>query len=93
MSLAIYYHEKDNVLTCCTEIKKGSEIKVGETVICAQEDIPIYHKIALCDIPKGEFVYKYGEPIGVASHAIKKGYHVHTQNLESARGRKERKKG
>ena len=42
------------------------------------------HKIALCDIPKGAAVVKYGYPIGVATEAIKAGEHVHTHNLQSA---------
>ena len=41
------------------------------------------HKIALKDIKKGEFVYKYGEIIGVASKNIKKGEWVHSHNLKS----------
>ena len=39
------------------------------------------HKYALRDIPKGENVIKYGNPIGHATQDIKKGEHVHTHNL------------
>ena len=41
------------------------------------------HKYALCDIRKGEYVVKYGYPIGTATADIKKGDHVHTHNLSS----------
>ncbi|MBP3361195.1 MAG: altronate dehydratase [Clostridia bacterium] len=41
------------------------------------------HKIALCDIKKGENVIKYGFPIGHASEDIKKGDKVHTHNLKT----------
>ncbi len=41
------------------------------------------HKSALCDIPAGEKVIKYGFPIGVATKAIKKGELVHTDNLKT----------
>ena len=41
------------------------------------------HKYALCDIPKGENVIKYGMPIGHATSDIKKGEHVHTHNLKT----------
>lgn len=51
----------------------------------AQQDIPLGHKIALTDIRKGDQVIKYDEAIGVASKDIKKGQHVHTQNLKTAR--------
>lgn len=41
------------------------------------------HKVALCDIKKGENVIKYGYPIGHASENIKKGDHVHTRNVKT----------
>ena len=51
----------------------------------ARQDIPLGHKIALRDIARGEWVTKYNEHIGKASKAIKKGQHVHTLNLKTAR--------
>jgi len=51
----------------------------------AVQQIPLGHKIALKDIPAGEQVFKYDESIGVASKDIKKGQHVHTHNLKTAR--------
>ena len=44
-------------------------------------DLTSGHKYALCDIPAGENVIKYGNPIGHATVDIKKGQHVHTHNL------------
>ena len=44
------------------------------------------HKIALCDIKKGENVIKYGYPIGHAICDIKKGEQVHTHNLKTNLG-------
>lgn len=49
------------------------------------QKIPLGHKIALIDIAKGEQVIKYDESIGIASKDIKKGQHVHTHNLKTAR--------
>jgi len=46
-------------------------------------DIPIGHKIALNDIKKNEYVYKYGQIIGKAKCDIKKNEWVHSHNLES----------
>ncbi|RZL37514.1 MAG: altronate dehydratase [Rubrivivax sp.] len=43
------------------------------------------HKVALRDIAPGEVVLKYGQPIGIASQAIKAGDHVHVHNLDMAR--------
>jgi len=46
-------------------------------------NVKVGHKIALTDIKKGEYVFKYGEIIGVASNDIKKGEWVHSHNLVS----------
>ena len=53
-------------------------------VFSATNKIPAGHKIALSDIKKGEFVVKYGFPIGTAVCDIKKGEHIHIHNLKSA---------
>ncbi len=42
------------------------------------------HKYATENIKKGEFVIKYGFPIGVACANIKIGEHVHSHNLKTA---------
>ena len=47
------------------------------------KDYKIGHKVAINDIKKGEYVFKYGEIIGRASQDIKKGEWVHSHNLES----------
>lgn len=91
MNPVIYGNPKDNVATCCRTIARGEQVSAGGWSVFALSEIPIYHKIALTDLPAGSVVYKYGEPIGVASRAIAAGEHVHTQNLESARGRGDRK--
>ena len=41
------------------------------------------HKYALCDIPSGESIIKYGNPIGHATADIRCGEHVHTHNLKT----------
>ena len=73
----IIIHESDNVAVVLRPHKKG-EIVAGVEL---QEDIPQAHKVALKDIKKGENVMKYGCPIGHATEDIKKGYHVHVQNV------------
>lgn len=89
----IHGSPKDNVVTCCSPISRGDTLTIGSTLVKAVENIPIYHKMALCSICAGETVYKYGQPIGIASKDILAGQHVHIQNLESDRGRGDRKKG
>ncbi len=63
----VIIHEKDNV--GITLEGKGK--------------IPAGHKFALRDIPKGEYVIKYGEIIGRASQNIAKDEWVHTHNVQS----------
>ncbi len=41
------------------------------------------HKIALCDIDRGQEIIKYGYSIGHAAEDIKKGCHVHTHNIKT----------
>ena len=41
-------------------------------------------KYAICPIKKGEFVIKYGQPIGIALCDIAEGEHVHSHNLKTA---------
>ena len=64
----------DNVATASKSLDAGR----GGAV----ERIPRGHKIARCDIAKGEEVRKYAQVIGYATRDIRTGSHVHTQNLE-----------
>ena len=58
-------HEKDNVAVC----------------LQAEGSIPAGHKVALRDIPEGEYVIKYGHIIGRATRNIAAGDWVHSHNL------------
>lgn len=86
---ALVIDPKDNVAVAIEEISKGTEVSYnldGETkTIVAQDDVQIYHKIAIKDVEKGEPVVKYGEHIGLAGVEIKIGQHVHTHNVEDHR--------
>jgi (2R)-sulfolactate sulfo-lyase subunit alpha len=48
-------------------------------------DIPIGHKIALKDFQPGDTVIKYGVDIGKVVAPIKKGEHLHVQNVKTKR--------
>ncbi|MDO4329760.1 MAG: UxaA family hydrolase [Lachnospiraceae bacterium] len=86
---AMIIDEKDNVAVAIEPIEKGEEVTflaAGETRnVKAAEDITIYHKIAICQIKKGEPVVKYGQHIGLAAEDIAVGRHVHVHNVESHR--------
>ena len=93
MVLALKVNDKDNVATIFAEQVQGGNViqirdKKGETTeVKALEAVPYGHKIALCDIKKGEEIIKYGEAIGAASRDIAAGDYVHIHNMDSQRGR------
>ena len=87
---AMIIDEKDNVAVVIEPVKKGDTVsyvdKNKKTVsFTAVEDIQIYHKIAIKDIPADEPVVKYGEHIGHATRDIKQGEHVHEHNVKAVR--------
>lgn len=85
-------HGKDDTVGVMTvDVKKGQTLRGWNMVTDktlrakAAQDIPLGHKIALVEVPKGQGIVKYDSSIGTASRLIKKGQHVHTQNLKTAR--------
>ena len=66
---------------------------LGDEVIevVMKEDVKFGHKFAIKDIKKGEHVIKYNESIGTATKDIFTGEHVHVHNVESDRGRGDKK--
>jgi altronate hydrolase len=78
-------HDTDNVGVALVSLQRGEEVAVGRTDIRALDGIGFGHKIALCDIGKGEDIVKYGVSIGVATAGISTGCHVHTHNMRSRR--------
>ncbi len=84
---AVHINDKDSCVTVTEPVKAGDTVEYNladGTVqsVTALGDAPIYHKIAIVDVPKGEYVYKYGEKIGIAVCDIKAGNYVHTHNLK-----------
>ena len=89
---ALLINQKDNVGVALDSIPQGkSALLVCEngtvSKIVVTEDIPLGHKIAKKDIPKGKYIIKYGEKIGIATSDIKSGAHVHIHNVDSMRGK------
>lgn len=91
MNAIIHVNEKDNLVTCLREIKAGEVVSLGGTEYTASSDIKKFHKMAVEHIKKGEFCYKYGEIIGEAQEDFKPGDYVHVHNLQSTRGRGDKK--
>ena len=55
----------------------------GTISVQALDEIPLGHKIALCDHKHGDHVIKYGFPIGRTIANIKKGEHLHVHNTKT----------
>ncbi|MGV6875674.1 UxaA family hydrolase [Pseudochelatococcus sp. B33] len=81
VSPAILLNSLDNVAVARAAIPTGTEIFLNDRRVVAEDDIPSGHKIALEPIEAGRPVLKYGQTIGIASHPIAAGQHVHLQNL------------
>jgi altronate dehydratase small subunit len=88
--VAIVISDADNVATALEAIDAGQTIQAGDSTVIAAEPVPRGHKIARRAIRAGNLVVKYGSAIGTASMDIAAGAHVHTHNVESARGRGDR---
>lgn len=84
MENALLIHNKDDVAVVTQAIATGDKIVYADgQIIIAKEAIPIYHKIALRNIRKGEVVHKYNNIIGEAISNIEVGQHVHIHNVKS----------
>ena len=87
MNPVIVISEKDNVATALEALEPGRVVTAAGLSVTVHESIPRGHKLAVCAIPAGAAVTKYGSAIGVAVADIAVGAHVHTHNVSSARGR------
>ena len=95
MEKALVMDKNDNTATAINDLGSGQTVSVliGDKRInvLLAEEIPFGHKFALKPIARGDQVIKYGAPIGLATDDIAIGMHVHSHNLEGARGRGDRK--
>jgi altronate dehydratase small subunit len=84
---AVVIHPKDNVATALCALTAGARIIVDvegtREIVVLSSDIPLGHKFAMREIPEGQAVIKYGEPIGQSTVDISRGEHVHVHNVIS----------
>ncbi len=73
----------DNICAVRTAIDAGETIQIDGRQVTVPSDVPTGHKIAVRSIVVGEKIFKYGAPIGSATHSIAPGDYVHTHNLKS----------
>ncbi len=88
----LVHEHKDNVGVVVVEgLRAGTKMLAVVTAdnssfeIEAKADIPIGHKVALKDLSNGDTAIKYGEDIGRFVADVRKGEHVHVQNLKTKR--------
>ena len=86
MDQFIKINPEDSVAVALAIIPAGETINVDGNEVTATEEIPAGHKIALKDIAEGESIIKYGNRIGIAKEAIKKGSWIHTHNIKTGLG-------
>lgn len=83
-------NDNDKVVVALNPIPAGETITVEvqgqRKQITALEEIPAGHKMAICDIPAGGEVIKYGYRIGNAKEDIQAGAWIHTHNVKTALG-------
>ncbi len=72
---------EDNVAMVLAPAAAGSVVEVDGAGVALLDDIDANHKFALCDIPQGAPVIKYGHAIGRATADIRAGQWVHSHNL------------
>lgn len=90
MPRAIVLNASDNVATLIDGARAGDACTLqGEAAgdVRLLQDVPFGHKLCIRGTLAGADVVKYGQVIGRASRALAVGEHVHTHNVDSARGR------
>lgn len=78
---ALLIDRTDNVAVALEDIRKGDIVAVGHQDFPARQDIPCGHKIAVKQVLAGDYIVKYGVPIGRAKEDIPEGSFVHTHNV------------
>jgi altronate dehydratase len=77
--IGLTVHPNDNVTTLldfqvdATQTHDGLPVAPG---------IPFGHKVARCQIARGQSIIKYGVAIGIATEDIGAGEHVHVHNCQ-----------
>ncbi|WP_418320076.1 UxaA family hydrolase [Piscinibacter sakaiensis] len=74
----------DNVVVARVPLDRGNALQLGDEELTLLDAVDVGHKLALCEIPAGTAVRKYGQTIGLALRDIRRGEHVHVHNLGMA---------
>lgn len=80
MKPIIQLHPGDNVAIALAPLEPGASVPWQNGRLDVLERVEAMHKVALREVAVGDTVYKYGQPIGIATRAIRAGNHVHLHN-------------
>ena len=90
MLLNNYYRMKyiqinpaDNVAVAIQLLQAGDKLSIGGNYIDVREEIPVGHKVALCDFAVNDNVIKYGCPIGHVIKGVACGCLVNEKNIQT----------
>ena len=80
---AVQVNPDDDVAVALRPLRSGETISAHDTPVIVREAVGLGHKIALRDLSPGEYVRKYGWPIGEVTAPVRAGEHVHTHNVKT----------
>jgi altronate hydrolase len=79
--VAVHLRPNDNVAVAARLLQPGLEVTHNGSTVKVADRVGLGHKLALCDIKKGDAITKYGQIIGFARADIAPGSHVHVHNV------------
>ena len=74
----------DNVAVAVKPLRAGTELKVGDRLIVVHTDVPAGQNVALIHLEAGDFMIKYGCPIGYITDDVDCGCCVDDSNARTA---------
>ena len=83
MRTYIQINPADNVAVAVEDLHTGMSLDINGKTVVVRQDIPAGHKVALQDFEEGDYIVKYGAPIGHARMAIAAGCWVNEKNIKT----------
>ena len=65
-AFAIQVDARDNVAVARVPVPRGTRVQAGGRIVDVRDDITPGHRFALVEVPAGDFVRQYGQPIGTS---------------------------
>jgi altronate hydrolase len=81
MNQLLHIHPADNCLVALKNVETGNYTLENNQIFEIKETIPVKHKVAMVDLPKGSVVTQYGVSVGYTVMDVGKGELLTLQNL------------